>query len=117
MPVTALPVNAVLKLLERAGIPIEVRYRHSTDALAAMVRQECDLAGFHVPLGKFQKPAMLTYTKWLEKRHDFYCIWRSATWDCLSPPAIRKHQGPVRPDPHRSALRQSRSRFRHPHVV
>jgi len=64
-------VNAVLKLLERAGIPIEVRYRHSTDALAAMVRQECDLAGFHVPLGKFQKPAMQTYTKWLEKRHDF----------------------------------------------
>ena len=35
-----------------------------------MSRQECDLAGFHVPLGEFEKPAMASYAKWLNRRSD-----------------------------------------------
>jgi molybdate transport repressor ModE-like protein len=74
-------VAALLNQFNRVGLPVEVRYRHSTDAVAALSRQECDLAGFHVPLGEFEKPASATYAKWLNKRSD-----------CLLHLAVR-HQG------------------------
>ncbi|NUU02262.1 substrate-binding domain-containing protein [Herbaspirillum robiniae] len=63
-------VAALLGKINEARLPVEVRYRHSTDAVAALSRQECDLAGFHVPLGEFEKPAIATYAKWLNKRSD-----------------------------------------------
>jgi molybdate transport repressor ModE-like protein len=46
-------------------LPLEVRYRNSTEALAALERRECDLAGFHVPLGEFEADAVERYTRWL----------------------------------------------------
>jgi molybdate transport repressor ModE-like protein len=63
-------VAALLNQFNQAKLPVEVRYRHSTDAVAALSRQECDLAGFHVPLGEFEKPAIAMYAKWLNKRSD-----------------------------------------------
>ncbi|WP_183378642.1 MULTISPECIES: substrate-binding domain-containing protein [unclassified Herbaspirillum] len=63
-------VAALLNMFNHAGLPVEVRYRHSTDAVAALSRQECDLAGFHVPLGEFERPAMARYAKWLNKSSD-----------------------------------------------
>lgn len=63
-------VAALLNQFNQAKLPVEVRYRHSTDAMAALSRQECDLAGFHVPLGEFEKPAIATYAKWINKRSD-----------------------------------------------
>ncbi len=63
-------VAALLGQINEARLPVEVRYRHSTDAVAALSRQECDLAGFHVPLGEFEKPAIANYAKWLNKRSD-----------------------------------------------
>lgn len=63
-------VAALLNQFNHANLPVEVRYRHSTDAVAALSRQECDLAGFHVPLGEFEKPAIATYAKWLNRRSD-----------------------------------------------
>ena len=63
-------VAALLNQFNKIGLPVEVRYRHSTDAMAALSRQECDLAGFHVPLGEFEKPAIASYAKWLNKRSD-----------------------------------------------
>lgn len=63
-------VAALLNMFNHAGLPVEIRYRHSTDAVAALSRQECDLAGFHVPLGEFEKPAIASYEKWLNKSTD-----------------------------------------------
>ncbi len=63
-------VAALLNHFNRLSLPVEVRYRHSTDAVAALSRQECDLAGFHVPLGDYEKPAIASYAKWLNKRSD-----------------------------------------------
>ncbi|EJN02014.1 substrate-binding domain-containing protein [Herbaspirillum sp. YR522] len=63
-------VAALLDKLNAARLPVEVRYRHSTDAVAALSRQECDLAGFHVPLGEFERPAIAAYAKWLNGRSD-----------------------------------------------
>ncbi|MFI5445845.1 substrate-binding domain-containing protein [Polaromonas sp. UC242_47] len=61
-------VAALLAKINQAQLPIELRYRHSTDAVAALSRQECDLAGFHVPLGEFEPAAVALYTQWLNKK-------------------------------------------------
>jgi molybdate transport repressor ModE-like protein len=63
-------VAELLKQVNAAGLPVELRYRHSADAVAALARNECDLAGFHVPLGKFERPAFAQYAKLLDKRND-----------------------------------------------
>ena len=61
-------VAALLKEIEDARLLIELRYRNSTDAVAALFRRECDLAGFHVPLGEFERPAVALYTQWLNPK-------------------------------------------------
>jgi molybdate transport repressor ModE-like protein len=59
-------VAALLKYMDAAKVPIELRYRNSTDAVAALSRQECDLAGFHVPMGDFERPVVARYARWLK---------------------------------------------------
>ena len=61
-------VAALLHQLNIQQLPLELRYRNSTDAVAALARQECDLAGFHVPLGEFEKAAVARYSPWLDKQ-------------------------------------------------
>ncbi|WP_280151498.1 substrate-binding domain-containing protein [Piscinibacter sp. XHJ-5] len=59
---------AVAELMEHvktARMPIELRYRNSFESVGALSRDECDLAGFHVPLGRFQAPAVERYSPWL----------------------------------------------------
>lgn len=63
-------VAELLKQISAVHQPVELRYRHSTDAVAAFARGECDFAGFHVPQGKFEKAAFSHYKKWLNKRGD-----------------------------------------------
>lgn len=64
---------AVAALLERLAAdhqPVQLAYRNSSEALAALARHECDIAGFHVPLGEFEPAAMATYSRWLDpQRH------------------------------------------------
>ncbi len=74
-------VAALMVHLNKVEMPVELRYRNSTDAVAALARGECDLAGFHVPTGQFERQAMDWYTRWLDPaRH------------CLIHLAVR-HQG------------------------
>lgn len=58
-------VAALLKHINEAKLPLELRYRNSTDAVAALYQNECDLAGFHVPIGQFERSAVALYAKWL----------------------------------------------------
>jgi molybdate transport repressor ModE-like protein len=58
-------------------LPLEVRYRNSTEALAALEQRECDLAGFHVPLGEFEAEAVKRYTRWLNP--DAHLLLQLAT--------------------------------------
>lgn len=44
-------VAAVRELASRSGIELDLQYKGSFDALAALRRGECDIAGFHVPEG------------------------------------------------------------------
>jgi len=54
------------RLDQPAQVPIELRYRTSTDAVAALARGECDLAGFHAPAGRFEQPTVAWYMRWLD---------------------------------------------------
>lgn len=59
-------VAALMVHLNKVEMPVELRYRNSTDAVAALSRGECDLAGFHVPTGAFEQEAMKWYARWLD---------------------------------------------------
>ena len=59
-------VAALIEQMKQLDLPIELRYRNSTDAVAALSRNECDLAGFHLPTGQFQDSAVAWYTRWLD---------------------------------------------------
>ena len=74
-------VAALMVYLNKVEMPVELRYRNSTDAVAALSRRECDLAGFHVPTGEHQRAAIAWYTRWLDPAQH-----------CLVHLAVR-HQG------------------------
>jgi len=61
-------VAAFLKQAGESGVPIDLRYRNSSDAVAALSRGESDLAGFHVPLGEFESLTMEHYRRWLDPK-------------------------------------------------
>ncbi len=54
-------VAALVERLEALALPVELRYRNSLDSVAALSRGECDMAGFHIPIGEFAEPAARRY--------------------------------------------------------
>lgn len=63
-------VAALVAQLREQDITVDIKYRSSTEAVAALARGECDLAGFHLPVGKFEGAAAAKYRPWLDtKRH------------------------------------------------
>ena len=58
-------VDALIKQLNSDKVPVEINYRSSLEAVAALSHNECDMAGFHVPVGEF-KQAGKPYLKWLD---------------------------------------------------
>ena len=59
-------VEALVKRIISAGVPIEFRYLTSTGAIDALARHECDLAGFHIPLGDFEEESVRRFTRLLD---------------------------------------------------
>ena len=59
-------VDVLIRQLEAENMTVDLRYLSSTEAVAALSRGECDLAGFHLPIGEFQHAAALKYLKWLD---------------------------------------------------
>jgi molybdate transport repressor ModE-like protein len=58
-------VAALLEQLEAQSVPVELRYRNSFESVAALAQGDCDLAGFHVPIGEFEARAVQRYRQWL----------------------------------------------------
>lgn len=58
-------VAALRDALVEQQFPIELKYVNSQEALASLARGDCDIAGFHVPLGKYQTPALTHYQPWI----------------------------------------------------
>lgn len=66
-------VAALVAQLGQQGITVDIKYRGSSEAVAALSRGECDLAGFHVPIGAFQQAAAAKYRPWLDPaKHALY---------------------------------------------
>jgi molybdate transport repressor ModE-like protein len=59
-------VAALTAHLNQIELPVELRYRSCGDAVSALARRECDLAGFHTPVGKFEQPTMAWYMRWID---------------------------------------------------
>ena len=69
-------VAALMGCVDRDALPVDSRYRTSTDAVMALARRDCDLAGFHVPIGRFQAPTVAWYLRWLDPEQ--HCLVRLA---------------------------------------
>ena len=59
-------VAALVAQLGEQGITVDIKYRGSTEAAAALSRGECELAGFHLPVGEFEHAAAAKYRPWLD---------------------------------------------------
>lgn len=65
-------VAALVAQLGAQGVTVDIKYRSSTEAVAALAHGECDLAGFHLPMGKFEAAAAAAHRLWLDpERHAF----------------------------------------------
>jgi molybdate transport repressor ModE-like protein len=69
-------VAALIASIDRDALPLELRFRTSTDAVSALARRECDLAGFHIPLGRFEAATSAWYLRWLDP--NLHCLVRVA---------------------------------------
>jgi len=58
-------VDELVKQLSVRDIAVDLRYRGSKEAVAALARGECELAGFHLPVGEFEQAAFAEYAPWL----------------------------------------------------
>ncbi len=49
--------------------PIELSYRGSLEAVSALARGSCDIAGFHVPIGALEQPVLAHFAHLFSPRH------------------------------------------------
>lgn len=61
-------VAALRSLAGEAGLPMQVQYKGSFDALAALRRGDCDVAGFHLPEGPMGELMARRYAEALPMR-------------------------------------------------
>jgi molybdate transport repressor ModE-like protein len=59
-------IEMLRDFLATMNVPMDLKYRNSMEALASLAGGNCDVAGFHVPSGKFQAAALKYYVKWLK---------------------------------------------------
>ncbi len=58
-------VQALGECMAREGLAHELRYCGNVEALEALATGQCDIAGFHVPMGAYEKQAVAHYRPWL----------------------------------------------------
>jgi molybdate transport repressor ModE-like protein len=59
-------IETLFDLLAARGISFDRKYVSSLEAPAALRDGACDLAGFHIPLGSQELPALNHYRRWLD---------------------------------------------------
>ena len=63
-------IEALNKQLQKKNIPLDLSYRGSLEAMSAFSRGNCDIAGFHVPIGVFEIPVFKHFEPWLKPSHQ-----------------------------------------------
>lgn len=70
-------VAALAQALADTALPVDLKYRESAEAVRALSRGECELAGFHLPIGEFRDPCAEIYRPWLDaQRHRMIHLTR-----------------------------------------
>lgn len=59
-------IETLFEFLVAAGIGFDRKYVSSLEAPAGLRDGACDLAGFHIPLGPQEAPALAHYRRWLD---------------------------------------------------
>jgi molybdate transport repressor ModE-like protein len=59
-------IEALHEALGRAGVANELRYCGSSEAVASLAMENCEIAGFHVPQGEFEAAGVAHYAQWLQ---------------------------------------------------
>ncbi len=62
-------VAALVTALVADDVAVDIKYRDSAEAVTALARGECDLAGFHLPRGDFREACADVYRRWLDPQH------------------------------------------------
>lgn len=57
-------------LHKETQIQLDLQYRGGFAALSDLSRGDCDIAGFHIPEGPFEKEAILKYEKWMNTEEN-----------------------------------------------
>jgi len=70
-------VATLAQALSNDHLPIDLKYRESAEAVRALSRGECELAGFHLPIGEFRGACAEIYRPWLDAhRHRMIHLTR-----------------------------------------
>ncbi|MGN3963674.1 substrate-binding domain-containing protein [Burkholderia gladioli] len=59
-------VAALVSALVDGHAQVDIKYRESVEAVKALARGECDMAGFHLPRGAFRANCAQIYRPWLD---------------------------------------------------
>jgi len=63
-------VETLRRCMAHANLPLDLKYRSPDDALAALRAGQCDLAGFHLPIGEFEPVLLAHYRARLQPGED-----------------------------------------------
>ncbi len=58
-------VAALMDRINAIELPVELRYLNSMESIAALSQKECELAGFHVPIGAFETEMVQQFMQYL----------------------------------------------------
>ena len=84
----------VAELTGRDTLPVDIRYRGSAEAVAALAHGECDFAGFHLPRSGFRASCAAIYRRWLDdERHGLVHLTRRTQGIFLQKGNPRQVQG------------------------
>jgi molybdate transport repressor ModE-like protein len=59
-------VQTLHEFLAANGVAHELRYCAASEALAGLRSGACNVAGFHVPIGRFEAPVLEHYRRWID---------------------------------------------------
>ncbi|MBN9472717.1 MAG: hypothetical protein ABS43_18065 [Bordetella sp. SCN 67-23] len=67
-------IEALNRHAHRKGILLDMNYRGSVEALNAFNRGNCDIAGFHVPMGALELPVLEQFSALLHRDHRIVAL-------------------------------------------